>query len=152
MVMKIYQRGKVTLHCADALQMLATMPDNSVDLIAMDPPYFRVKGEAWDNQWPTAQAYLAWLDEVLLGCWRVLRPTGSLYLFCGRRVDRIKALYWDTDGFVLLYKRLERGQYQWPRTPEEVKELTPQQLRWLQEGLSIYQPKAHRPVSGMQDF
>ena len=76
----------------------------------------------------------------------------SLFLFCGKRNDRIKALYWDTDGFVLLYKRLERGQYQWPRTPEEVKELTPQQLRWLQEGLSIYQPKAHRPVSGMQDF
>ena len=86
MVMKIYQSGKVTLHCADALQVLATMPDNSVDLIAMDPPYFRVKGEAWDNQWPTAQAYLAWLDEVLLGCWRVLRPTGSLYLFCGHKL------------------------------------------------------------------
>ena len=78
--------------------------------------------------------------------------SGSLYLFCGRRVDRIKALYWDADGFVLLYKRLESGQYQWPRTPEEVKELTPQQLRWLQEGLSIYQPKAHKPVIGMQDF
>ena len=78
--------------------------------------------------------------------------SGSLFLFCGRRVDRIKALYWDTDCFVLLYKRLERGQYQWPRTPEEVKELTPQQLRWLQEGLSIYQPKAHRPVTSVQDL
>ena len=55
----------------------------------------------------------------------------SLFLFCGRRVDRIKALYWDSDGFVLMYKRLERGQYQWPRTPAEAKELTPQQVRWL---------------------
>ena len=78
--------------------------------------------------------------------------TGSLFLFCGRRVDRIKALYWDGDGFVLLYKRLERDQYQWPRTPEEALELTPQQVRWLEEGLSIHQPKAHKPITEGLDF
>lgn len=77
--------------------------------------------------------------------------TNSLFLFCGKRTDRIKALYWDADGFVLLYKRLEQGQYQWPRTPEAVRELTCQQLRWLQEGLKIDQPKAHRPVTGIED-
>ena len=77
--------------------------------------------------------------------------TNTLYLFCGRRADRIKALYWDADGFVLLYKRLERGQYQWPRSPEEARELTPQQLRWLQEGLKIDQPKAHRPIAQIGD-
>lgn len=81
MVKKELQGGAVTLYCADALEVLAGMAENSVDLIAMDPPYFRVKGEAWDNQWPSVEAYLAWLDEVLLGCWRVLRPAGSLYLF-----------------------------------------------------------------------
>ena len=76
--------------------------------------------------------------------------SGSLYLFCGRRVDRIKALYWDADGFVLLYKRLEKGSYQWPRTEEDVRELNRQELRWLLEGLSIYQPKAHRAVTDIQ--
>ena len=38
----------------------------------------------------------------------------SLFLFCGRRKDRIKALYWEGNGFVLLYKRLEQGSFQWP--------------------------------------
>ena len=38
----------------------------------------------------------------------------ALFLFCGRRKDRIKGLLWDETGFLLLYKRLENGQYQWP--------------------------------------
>ena len=38
----------------------------------------------------------------------------ALYLFCGTRKDRFKALYWDGDGFVLLYKRIEDGRIQWP--------------------------------------
>ena len=41
----------------------------------------------------------------------------ALYLFCGKRSDRFKALYWEGDGFMLLYKRLENGRFQWPRTP-----------------------------------
>ena len=75
--------------------------------------------------------------------------TNTLFLFCGRRRDRIKGLYWEKDGFILLYKRLEQGVYQWPRSESEVKTLTPQQYHWLMEGLQIEQPKAHRPVTGL---
>ena len=75
--------------------------------------------------------------------------SNSLFLFCGCRCDRIKALFWEGDGFVLLYKRLEHGSFQWPRSEAEVRNLTPQQFRWLLEGLSIEQPKAHRPVTGI---
>ena len=36
----------------------------------------------------------------------------ALFLFCGKRCDRLKALLWEGDGFVLLYKRLESGRFQ----------------------------------------
>ena len=48
------------------------------------------------------------------------------------------------------HKRLESGSFQWPRSEREARALTPQQYRWLMEGLSIDQPKAHRPVNGLE--
>lgn len=66
----------------------------------------------------------------------------SLFLFCGHRHDRLKALYWEGDGFVLLYKRLEKGKFQWPKDAEDVRHITVQEFRWLMEGMSIDQPKA----------
>ena len=70
----------------------------------------------------------------------------SLFLFCGRRCDRIKGLLWEGDGYLLLYKRLDNGRFQWPRNAEELRKLDAQAFRWLMEGLQIEQPKAIRKM------
>lgn len=77
--------------------------------------------------------------------------SSSVFLFCGRRTDTLKALYYDKDGFVLMQKRLNGGRFQWPRNASEARPLTRQEFRWLMEGLSIDQPKAIKP-SKRKDF
>ena len=54
-----------------------------------------------------------------------------LFMFCGRKNNRIKCLLWEGDGFVLLYKRLEDGRFQWPRTQEEVAQITQDEFQML---------------------
>ena len=68
----------------------------------------------------------------------------AIFLFCGRRSDRIKILMWEPDGFVLLYKRLSavQGRYRWPRNKDEVRSLTWREFDWLMSCIDIEQPKA----------
>ena len=68
----------------------------------------------------------------------------ALFLFCGRRNDRIKGLYWDSNGFIMLYKRLESGSFRWPRTTQEAIQITAKQYEWLCQGFEI-EPR-NRPV------
>jgi transposase len=73
----------------------------------------------------------------------------DLFLFCGRRTDRIKGLLWEGDGFLLVYKRLEEGQFKWPRKKEELECISQQQYRYLMSGLQIEQnhiPRYHKPL------
>ena len=65
----------------------------------------------------------------------------TLFLFCGKRTDRIKGLIWEGDGFLLLYKRVENGNFRWPRTSEEAAELTEEQFQYLMLGLNPLNPK-----------
>lgn len=74
--------------------------------------------------------------------------SNCLFLFCGRRRDRIKGILHENDGYVLLYKRLTGyGYYKWPRNESEVKNLTWREFNWLMQGLEIEQPKAIQSTS-----
>lgn len=68
----------------------------------------------------------------------------TLFLFCGRRSDRIKALLWEGDGFLLMYKRLDSGAFSWPRSADEAMEISEDQYQMLMQGLEII---ARHPIS-----
>ena len=55
----------------------------------------------------------------------------NLFLFCNKRRNIFKALYWDRNGFWLCKKRLEKDKFPWPKDEEGVEEIGEQQLRWL---------------------
>ena len=74
--------------------------------------------------------------------------SNSLFLFCGKRTDRIKGLLWEGDGFLLLYKRLYSGAFQWPRSADEAKEISPDQYQMLMQGLEII---AKRPIEQIEN-
>ena len=65
--------------------------------------------------------------------------SGHLFLFCNRSRDRIKILFWDNDGLVLWYKRLEAGSYQLPQVDphSDTLEITHTQLSLLLSGIDL---------------
>ncbi|MCJ8174461.1 IS66 family insertion sequence element accessory protein TnpB [Clostridium botulinum] len=76
-----------------------------------------------------------------------------LFIFCNKSKNSIKVLQWDNDGFILVTKKLvEKMKFQWLKDSEGVKDISPRELRWLLEGLSIDQPKAHKNITVNDDI
>jgi transposase len=69
----------------------------------------------------------------------------SLFLFCNRQRKLLKIVYWDKNGFCLWQKRLEKQKFPWPRTTEEAREISFEQLLMLLEGIDFF--KAHKELS-----
>ena len=72
------------------------------------------------------------------------------FVFCNRNRDKLKLLRWDTNGFWLYYRRLEKGRFEWPSaSPNERKShaISRRQLGWLLDGLSLEQRRAHDAVT-----
>jgi len=66
--------------------------------------------------------------------------SGHLFVFRGRRGDRIKVLWWDGFGLCLFYKRLENGRFVWPQATAGTVALTSAQLSMLLEGIDWRRP------------
>lgn len=69
---------------------------------------------------------------------------GSLFVFCNRKRDILKILYWDKNGFCLWQKRLEKDRFKWPESEKEVMDIGSRELSWLIAGLNINQ--AHKSL------
>ena len=78
-----------------------------------------------------------------------LDPFSScLFVFCNRRKDKLKVLFWERNGFWLCYRRLERGAFRWPKAGERgTVAVTRRELRWLLDGLDLDLKGAHADVS-----
>ncbi len=91
----------------------------------------------------TAPADMRWsfdrLAELAHNTTRQDPMSGHLFLFRSKRGDRLKALYWDRDGYALWYKRLEEGVFRLPRLREDESsiELRPSELAMLLDGIDL---------------
>ena len=73
---------------------------------------------------------------------------GHLFVFCNRRRNIIKILYWDRNGFCLWHKRLEKHYFKWPESSSgDMITIGQRELMWLMEGLEIRQKGAHEKLS-----
>ncbi|TXH50995.1 MAG: site-specific DNA-methyltransferase [Desulfurellales bacterium] len=78
----------------EALEVMRGMADNSVDAVVTDPPYFKVKGEAWDHQWDKPAQFIEWMGQLAEQWQRILKPNGSLYVFASPKMA------WHVEGAV----------------------------------------------------
>jgi transposase len=77
--------------------------------------------------------------------------SSSLFVLCKHQREKLKMLFWEHNGFWLFYRRLERGTFQWPAEQKaSPMAITPRELRWLLDGLSLEQKKAHPRVTAQR--
>lgn len=106
---------------------------------------------------PSVQIYLAaapvdmrrghdGLVAVVRNQWRIDPYGGHLFVFVGRRSDRCKILFWDRGGFVLYYKRLERGRFRVPKIATHAASVTVDatELAMLLDGIDLVAVKRPR--------
>ena len=80
---------------------MRSMPDNSIDLVIADPPYWKVVGQKWDYMWRTEKDYVKWSVSWIKEVSRVLRFGGTFYCFGYFRTLALLVPYFDDLGLEL---------------------------------------------------
>jgi len=71
------------VYCMDCLEYLKLVPDNCVDLVVCDPPYYKIVKDSWDSQWKDEKEYCYWCLSWIKEIERVSKTSGSFYLWGG---------------------------------------------------------------------
>ena len=61
----------------------------------------------------------------------------AIFMFCGRKATTVKCILFESDGTLVLTKYIRNGRIQWPRTPQEARQISPSEFRFLMSGFSI---------------
>lgn len=73
--------------------------------------------------------------------------SGALFVFINKARNKLKILYWEKNGFVLYYKRLEAEKFSWPlKDNQETIQITGKDLSWLLDGYNIFDLKPHQEL------
>jgi len=104
---------------------MQSLPDNSIDLIIADPPYYKIVEDYWDNQWDTVEDWVEWHKQWILECKRILKDTGSFYYYGGvSNIAHIKLLldnYFEFRNWITWHKKRGYGtKKNWLFTREEL--------------------------------
>lgn len=80
--------------------------------------------------------------------------SNSIFLFCNGARNRMKALVWDSNGFIMLYKRLDGtgARFSWPKDSVQVRNITKVQLEKLMDGFSIDPPIGFSEVTAREFY
>lgn len=87
------ERNKV--YRGDCLEIMKDIPDNYIDHVICDLPFYKVVKDKWDNQWETEKDYLDWCREIIIEYKRILKDNGNVFLFTGRQHNRKIAVILD---------------------------------------------------------
>ena len=87
------------------------------------------------------------LVSIVEGSFNCSATDDALFVFHNKYCDKIKMLYWNTEGFCLLYKRIERGKFRFPTKIESpMYAITDEELLWLLHGLEIEDIKHYKKI------
>jgi len=70
--------------------------------------------------------------------------SGDLFIFVNKRKTQLKLLHWQEDGFVVFYKRLEKGTYELPKLNGNSPQINAEQLLFMLQGIALKTLQKHR--------